>query len=143
MPRAAAKPRKPKKAPATMLPAGTLLMQIVIPERAVPWSAADVGRGHGYKDPRLEAWQAEVAMKTGVARRVRQPYEGPVEVNVVARFAKGPIPDTTNVMKGIEDAMQGVVYANDRQVIRNACERTQTGYDVVRISVRAAEPTED
>lgn len=135
----AAKPPKIRKEPPALLPAGTVLLRLDIPQRAVPWSAPMIGKGRPVKNTRLIAWQQAVRLFASTGRVVREPYEGPVEVRVVARFAKGPLPDATNCLKALEDALQGVVFANDRQVFRNSCERTASGRDNVRIEVLAAD----
>lgn len=130
-----ARRRKPE---IDLLPAGTVLLRCEIPQRAVPWQAPTVIRGgRPYKDKRLVAWQRFVGMRAALGRTLSTAYAGPVEVSVVARFARGPLPDATNVLKAIEDALQGAVIANDRQVMRNSCERTRTGYDRVTIEVKA------
>ena len=133
-----------RKAPdIDLLPPGTLLARAVIPMRAVPWKAPTVTRyGTTYKDKALLKWQATVKIFAGMASP-SYCYAGPVEVSVSARFAKGPLPDATNILKAIEDALQGVVFVNDRQVVRNRCERSKTGFDRVTIEVTAAEPSED
>lgn len=128
---------KPKSLGYEPLPIGTVLLDVAIEERAVPWKAPTVGKGRGFKDPRLLDWQDTVRLYADLNRAVREPYAGPVAVQVVARFAKGPLPDACNVLKAIEDALQGSVFLNDRQVIRNGCERTQSDRDVVRIIVWA------
>lgn len=145
MPRTAAKkPRKPKKPPVALLAPGTLLLSIRWGGRAIPWKAPTVTRhGATFKDGTLVAWQQEVALRAMAARKISKPYEGPVEVKMVARFAKGPIGDACNLLKAAEDSLQGVVFVNDRQVVVNSCDRRQAGYDMVAIVVRAAEPTED
>lgn len=134
--------RKPEPEAAT-LPPGTLIMCCRIPLRAVPWSAPTVIHGgKPYKGRRLVKWQQAVAVfaRTSLTSWVPgdMPYDGPVQVDVMATFAKGPLPDATNVLKAIEDAIQGVVILNDRQVTRNSCERTKGETDLVTIAVRAA-----
>lgn len=134
-----------KGAFADPLPAGTLLVRCSIPARAVPWSTPMIGRRGPVKQPRLVAWQRVVR---GFASRLNSPiptalpYAGPVEVSVVVRLARrpGPMADATNLLKAIEDAMEGSIYVNDRQVIRNHCERTAASHDLVTIEVRAADP---
>lgn len=129
-----ARRRKPE---IDLLPAGTVLLRTSLRGRAVPWQVSTVTKNGAFKDRRLVAWQEQVQTWAWVNRTQSVAYAGPVEVSVVARFAKGPLPDATNVLKAIEDALQGPVFINDRQVMRNSCERTRTGYDWVTIEVKA------
>lgn len=136
------KPPKPKVIVAA-LPAGTVLLRCEIPARAVPWKAPTVGRHGAFKDKRLKRWQETVALYIAVEKRIRQPYEGPIEVYVDARFSRHPMGDACNILKAVEDAMEGIVYINDRQVVKNGCERSLTGIDQVTIEVRAIDLPND
>lgn len=136
--------RKAKTPERLPLPEGTVLLDVAIEDRAVPWKAPTVTRsGRSFKDDRLVEWQDDVRKYGELNRTIDEPYWGPVEVSVTARFAKGPLPDTTNLIKAVEDALQGVVFVNDKQVTRNSGDRTQAGYDLARIVVKAATPTEE
>jgi Holliday junction resolvase RusA-like endonuclease len=123
-----------------LLPPGTVLMRCEVPEHAISWKAPTVGRYGAYKSKRLKAWQEIVGIFARLNRRIGHPYTGPVEVRVMARFARGPMGDSTNIIKAIEDALQGIVFVNDRQVIRNSCERILAGFDLVTIEVETMEP---
>lgn len=135
--------RKPQAAAIAPLPPGTVLLRCRMDQRAVPWSAPMIGKGRPVKEPRLIAWQQMVGLFARTSTKLREPYAGPVEVRVTARFRKGPIGDCTNLLKSIEDALQGVVFLNDRQVVRNSCERSLAGYDLVTIEVKAAVSSDD
>lgn len=124
------------------LPPGAVLLQCEIAARPVPWKAPMVGRYGAVKDARLVAWQTRVAIVAQLAYTARTPYRGPVEVAVWATIAKGPLMDATNLMKAIEDSLEGIVIVNDRQVIRNRCERAIGSRDLVRIEVVAADRNE-
>lgn len=137
------KPRKPKSPPVELLPPGTVLLNCFIAERAVPWKAPTVTRsGVSFKDKRLLAWQDTVKRHAALSGKAwNVPYKGPVEVSVDIRFAKGPMGDATNLLKAIEDSLQGVVFANDRQVGHNSCDRDMGDSDWVAITVKAFERT--
>lgn len=118
----------------------TLICSFEVPGKLVPWSVPTVvgrsGRRGAIKEPRLVAFQADVAYRARLAMAGRKPAEGPVELLLWlwrrADPAKGErpgdwwweataragSPDRTNLAKGIEDALQGVVFANDNQVVR-------------------------
>lgn len=81
--------------------------------RAVP-----VGYGR-VKTPRaLREWQDKVRLCAQMARI--QQVVGPVELLVVAYLSMNPIdgPDWDNIVKGIQDALNGIAWHDDRQVIR-------------------------
>lgn len=134
--------RQTSEPPAKLLPPGTLLMRCEIPGRAIPWKAPTVGQYGTYKNRRLGAWQEIVGLFAGLNRRIGRPYAGPVEVAMTARFARGPIGDACNLLKAVEDAMEGIIYINDKQVVRNGCGRSLAGYDLVTIEVKTAEPAD-
>ncbi len=129
--------RKAKKPAVVLLPPGTVLLDVTMPQRAVPWSASCVTRNGTYKSKRLVAWQDFINIKARIWKTQSTAYAGPVEISVVSRFSKGPLPDATNILKAVEDSLQGVVIVDDRQVVRNSCERTQAGYDEVIVVVKA------
>jgi Holliday junction resolvase RusA-like endonuclease len=117
------------------------------------------------KDPALTAWQEHVADAARVAMFAEPIVLGPVmlsiefyratpygstpgdwwSVNVEergGRFVKPgrPQPDLTNLLKGTEDAIAGVVFGNDAQVCEIRTTRVYGPQDGVRITVHALEP---
>lgn len=120
MPRSrTSKPRKPKPPPVELLPAGTLICRVDIPHRAVPWKVPRTNRyGGAVKDKSLKTWQKTVALYARVAMGNQEPYAGPVRIRFVFELRRRPgaPPDLTNLIKGTEDPLQGIVIANDRQV---------------------------
>ncbi len=118
---------------------GTLIFSLTIPCRAVPWTPSRTTKFKGtYKPKRLRQWQATVAQYARLKWGNRKPYGGPVAIWCYFEFAKGPIPDATNLLKAVEDSLQGIVIVNDRQVERNTVERlTTTDVDMTTIAVRS------
>lgn len=143
LPARAPRPKRPPRPEPAILPPGTALVRIDLRMRCVPWSVPYVSRHGAVKDPRLAEFQSTLRTVAAMTRVLREPYGGPVEVSVVARFARGPIGDCTNLIKSIEDSLQGVIFVNDRQVIRNSVERTLSDHDRIIVAVTTAEPTED
>lgn len=74
---------------------------------------------HRHLKPAIQHW------RTAVGWLVRcddvQPLEGDVEVRAVIYRADRRT-DGTNIMKVVEDALQGYCYANDRQIKRETWE---------------------
>ena len=125
---------------------GTVLAEGEIPGRAVPWKAPKVTRYGGivqtreYK--RYRAWQDEVHLRAATHRcgRRRWPYCGPVSLSLrfyLRRDGRGN-PDTSNLVKSFEDALQGAIYANDSQVYRVTAERIFTSTEPERVEYHVA-----
>lgn len=101
---------------------------------ATPWRAPTVTRGgNAYSPAHVRAWQRAVAVHARLAMGGRPPHEGPVLLRL--RFARRPVkgspdgswwaarPDLTNLQKCLEDALAGVCFADDRQVVRVEVEK--------------------
>lgn len=69
----------------------------------------------------LREYKALVRRKALVAGV--EPLEGDVALELVVRFAPGTTSDLSNRIKALEDALQGVAYENDRQVVRLEARR--------------------
>ena len=125
----------------------------------VPWSAPEVverrtkaGRRvrGAKKNPHLEAFQAEVALRAEVAMGGKPPTGGPVEL-ILWLWRRAPRgrkpgdwwdkrPEASNLLKGIEDALSGVVYADDRQVVMQRTVKKYGTADGCRIVVCSLAP---
>lgn len=101
---------------------GSVICHGTILGRAVPWKAPTVSRAggvvHGRDYKRFVAWQAEVRRQAAPLMGRRRPYGGPValEMTFYLNPRGGTPPDPTNLQKSTEDAMQGILFVNDRQV---------------------------
>jgi crossover junction endodeoxyribonuclease RusA len=77
----------------------------------------------GHNKPLLRQWRENVAAAARAALPdgfVAATVE--VEVQVVYYFEDGPaIPDEDNLLKPIQDALRGIVYADDDQVVDGTC----------------------
>lgn len=71
------------------------------------------------------AYKTAIALKGRVEKR--EPLEGPVELRLVVHFADGRS-DLSNRIKVLEDALQGVAYLNDRQVVRLVAESGERAF---------------
>jgi len=131
------------------------MIRFEVPGEAIPWSV------HHRGDPkaaRMKAYKQQVAWAANIAMGSLPPSRGPVVLSIVAFRAKGlpkakgaradavaglvrPVtrPDSTNLQKNIEDALNGIVYVDDSQV----CDvRTQKFYgDPARVEVTVEEWT--
>lgn len=74
----------------------------------------------------LRSWKADVeqAARAAVTAAAR-PVSHEVEIQVVYFHDEGAphLPDEDNMLKPIQDALQGIIYANDGQVTDGTCCR--------------------
>ena len=127
-----------KKPPPPIAVDPMLPLRFTIPGRAVAWTPSRVTRNNGtYKPHKLCAWQEVVKDE---AREVwgegHAPYTGPVRLGMTFCLIKfGPTPDVSNCFKAVEDALQGVIIANDRQVEWTVGYRMFTDQEYVVVEV--------
>lgn len=70
-----------------------------------------------YVGGEVRRWQRTVALVARAARRVDRPAAGAVMLDLAFVLAEqGREPDLSNLVKAVEDALEGVLYTNDRQV---------------------------
>ncbi|WP_027717467.1 RusA family crossover junction endodeoxyribonuclease [Desulfovirgula thermocuniculi] len=94
---------------------------LTVPGRPVPKARPRVGKnGAVYIPRRCRDYEAKVA---ALARKAfRAPYEGPVALSVKVYLA-GPGGDLDNYVKSIADALNGVAWRDDGQVVRIKAEK--------------------
>jgi Holliday junction resolvase RusA-like endonuclease len=128
------------EAPAAVEP---FVLEFHVAARPIPWKAATVLKAGGaFKDKKLVAWQRAVATCGRMAMMGREPFAGPVEIDVTFHLSpskNGSVPDTTNLVKALEDSLQGVVIVNDRQVCNTMARRRKATIDVARVKVTSIE----
>lgn len=120
---------------------GAVVCEGTIIGRAVPWRVPKFSRSGGVvptKDRRAyEGWKATVAAGARVAMAGRPMYGGAVRLEWVFYMKPKPsMPDTSNLGKGAEDGLQGVVFANDKQVREIESKRVVSRDEVERAEFR-------
>ena len=105
-------------------------LTLTIPGDAEPWRAPKFVRATGrtYKPSKTRHYQARVAAEAG--RRWKEPAHRDAPVKLVIRVYRlrpkscpryktlpTTKPDLTNVTKAVEDALQGILFHNDAQVV--------------------------
>jgi Holliday junction resolvase RusA-like endonuclease len=121
---------------------GTEIATFRVPYRPVPWSVPNVRGRRTVKNAPLAKWQTRVATAARLAMDGRGPYHG--HVKILLKFAlvpatNGSEPDWTNLAKGAEDAIQGIVIGNDRKVVRAYTEKWESDRNYAVIKVVASE----
>jgi hypothetical protein len=106
--------------------AGDVVAGLVVRSRPVPFSVAIRGKNGGAPvRPKLKQWRIHVQAAARLAMAGRLPHIGPYEFR--AKFLLTPaasMPDICNIVKSSEDALEGIVYINDKM-----CRRHRTEYD--------------
>lgn len=96
---------------------GKGLIAFTVPGRPIPCPRPRVTRKKTYLPAKYKAWRDEVKVLARQAFLGKEPWEGPVGLVVCFYGAHGSS-DIDNLLKGVMDALEGIIYLNDRQVKR-------------------------
>lgn len=127
-------------------------VEFVIPGAPVPWARAGMRGRFRYTLAMQHGAAMDMRWLCKAAMRGRNPFEGPVSVELVASWPPPPSwsnkrrantvwhasrPDIDNIAKIILDALRGVAYLDDAQVVRLLVEKLigDTAQVVVRIAL--------
>lgn len=94
-------------------------LRFVVPHPPKAWARARSNGKARYTDPAMDLAKLRVATAAAEAMAGRDPLTGPVALIVDAnqRRKETSTPDADNLGKLIADAIQGIVFANDSQVV--------------------------
>ena len=90
-------------------------VSFVVPGNPVPWQRARSARGQRFTAPETRIYRDKVRAHAHNAR-VR-PLAGPVQIACVFHRSTRHACDIDNLIKTVLDALNGVAYADDRQVV--------------------------
>jgi crossover junction endodeoxyribonuclease RusA len=91
-----------------------------VPGEPVPKGRPRLGKGGNvYTPKKTKAYERKVALIATIARQSahRKPFTGPVGISVVLRFKTKRRIDLDNCLKALMDSLNGVLYADDSQVM--------------------------
>lgn len=91
------------------------MLSFVVYGQAVPAPRARITRKGNYYGKRYQIWRTLVQVAALSDHRHRPLWEGPVVLNACIYGARKNA-DWDNLGKGISDALEGIVYVNDKQV---------------------------
>ena len=74
-------------------------------------------RKGGYTDAGVKGWQSTVAQQAALAMRGRDRFAGPVAVILEFYLPDNHRRDADNLSKGVLDALNGIVFDDDAQVV--------------------------
>jgi Holliday junction resolvase RusA-like endonuclease len=131
------------------------MTSFVIPVRPHPWQRARLANGRHFTDDKTRAYKAMIAAY-GRISFPGVPLSGPVEVRVSAIYAAPASwsrrkredalndrvrptgrPDVDNLAKGVMDALNGIAYADDSQIVRLTASKHYGHSDSVVVMVVA------
>lgn len=75
------------------------------------------GHGRAHTHPRVKAWQERVASAARQAMQGHPPFTGPVSMRIVFNLGNHRRVDLDNLNKGLSDAINGIVWVDDSQVV--------------------------
>jgi len=114
-------------------------IEIIVPGEPIPKQSFRIGyRGRHFQPARIRAAQDQVAWCAREAMAGEPPLTGPVEVIATfARKSRRPC-DIDNMFKLVADALEGIVYKNDAQIVHLELDKVQVDrLDGARTTIRA------
>lgn len=96
-----------------------------VPGDPAPWTSWPKRGAPPMGFLRMQAWQEQIQAHARVAMKGNPPTGRLVNLDVVFYDPKCQGHDRTNLLKAFEDALQGIVYLNDRQVVGGKAYKVQ------------------
>lgn len=109
---------------------------IRIPERAITkYNGLMRSRQGGiYLRPEVKCFEA--ACRYHAMREYKGPVlEGPLEVNIGFHFDNNKMPDLFNLPKAVCDALNKVIWKDDRQILKGNLSKLNSGYNEIVVEI--------
>lgn len=112
------------------------MIEFFVPGKPVPKGRPRVTRsGHTFTPARTKTWEQLVGWSARLAMRGQKPLTGRLNATLTFYGARANA-DLDNLVKAVLDALNGVVYLDDKQVEVVEARRFATNSRGVRVTVR-------
>lgn len=120
------------------------MIHLIIDQKPLPKERPrfNTKSGHAYTPSKTAKYESHI--KFAAKCVCQRPFEGPVEVRLVFNFLKAKSsklnhvtkrPDIDNLTKGVLDALNGVAFIDDAQIIKLYCEKNFSAVENIEITV--------
>ena len=92
-------------------------------------------KGHAYTPVETRAWEDRVAWEWKRTHGANEPLTGPVSLSVLIVGKRTLTGDLDNYLKALSDALNGVAWVDDRQIVGIFAQKRQGDRDAVWIHV--------
>ena len=114
------------------------MIALFIPGEPVAWARAGSNGTRRYTPPKQAAYKAEITLRARRAMAGLAPFDGPLALRVRVVYpvpaswskaqratAKWKVskPDLDNLVKGVADALNGIVYRDDAQIAETVMQK--------------------
>jgi len=100
-----------------MIETPRMIVSFLVDGEPLPKQSYRAVKGGGYTSPRIKAWQDTVALAAREAMQGREPEQGEVAMLVVFVRSNHKRADLDNLNKAVADALRGIVYEDDCQIV--------------------------
>ena len=97
-------------------------LRFTVEGRPVGKERARVGKRGGHTPAKTRAYEQKVGWAAIAAGAQRAGLQAPFSIELKIWYADRRQPDTDNVMKACKDALEGVIWKNDREVTKDSSE---------------------
>jgi Holliday junction resolvase RusA-like endonuclease len=103
-----------------------------VPGKPVPKARARFALNFAYTPRQTSQWESVIAKAARIAYRAKEPHSGPCRVEIEIRLSRPPStkrifpsvrPDFDNYAKSVCDAINGIVYRDDGQIVSCSIEK--------------------